>query len=232
MFARILALTLVMACAAAPAIAQQSSLTDSASPLPPGITVSGSGSVPVGSWLAVVTFSNTAAKTPSSASIAFTQSATQHFTKAVEALGITQENIIVVPDAEPSGLTRLMQPNSAPTAQVRVTAPLAMLEKIRTLAKQGNVGSESSLQMTPADGEVLFEQAEALAVKQARAKAEAIAAADHQHVGRLINFTPSQFDLIKDAAAGASGGMLGAMFGNTSNGMVTASGLATFQLIP
>lgn len=231
MFARIFALTAVIGLAAEPVSAQQS-LNGSTAPMPPGITVTGTGSVPVGSWLAVVTFSNSAAKSPSSASIAFTQAATQRFTKAVEGLGVTQDNIVVVPDAEPSGMTRLLQPNSGPTAQVTVTAPLTMLEKIRAIAKQGNVGTESSLQMTPADGEALYEQAEALAIKQARAKAEAIATADHQHVGRLINFAPSQLDLVREAASGGSGGMLAAMFGSTSNGMVSASGLATFELVP
>lgn len=229
MLARTLTIALIFSILAAPAEAQQNPFQASAGS-PPGITVVCSGSVPVGAWLAAVTFSAQSVKSPSTSSIAFTQSAMQTFRKAVEALGVSPGNIIVMPASEPSALERMLAQAQGPTAQVTVTVPLAMLDKVRASAKQANVGTETRLRMTAANGEALYEQAEALAVQQARAKAQAIAAADHEHVGRLVNFAPSQIDLMKEAAE--SGGILGAMFGNASTGMVTAGGLATFEIVP
>ena len=57
----------------------------------------------------------------------------------------------------------------APETVVTVTAPVAMLEKIRGLAKQHNAGTEGGLQMVPADAESLYQSAEQIAVKNARA---------------------------------------------------------------
>jgi uncharacterized protein YggE len=92
------------------------------------------------------------------------------------------------------------------------------------------------------DPQALQTEALANATKLARTRAEAVAAADGRHVGRLLDVTPSPAEIAKDVAASATGALgplmaaiqarTGAAGAKTAGASATAEAVFTFELLP
>ncbi|MHB1770042.1 MAG: hypothetical protein ACYCPH_03115 [Minisyncoccota bacterium] len=80
----------------------------------------------------------------------------------------------------------------------------------------------------PADAEAASRAALAVAVHNARLNAEAIARADHRHVGKLLNVEPSPGDYLKSLA----GFNPMAAIESPQGPQVTATEIFTFALLP
>jgi hypothetical protein len=190
----------------APANAQQVNSTIGASNVPAGVTVLVSAAVPVSAWIDSVTYSTKS------------ESEADKFAQRLRDAGVSPADIAIVPIASYAG------------PQTNVTAKFspALWPRIEDLARTENL-NQQQFTTEPANEQDLYNRALALAIENGRKAAAAIAAADHQHIGRLLNYVPSPVEMAKQMAAAAPAGLL--MAGGSS-ATITANGIATFQLVP
>jgi uncharacterized protein YggE len=179
---------------------------------PVGVTVMVSADVPVEKWLETQSFN---AKSKAQA---------ERFAAALRAQGVPSQDITTLPVQT----TELALLGTLAATTVVVSADPAVFARVAREARSYGMRGDTP-QMTPADAQALYNQAVALAIERGRATAQAIAAADHQHVGRLLNFVPSPVELAKQLAAAVPAAALMAV-GDTTK--VTATGIATFELVP
>lgn len=197
---------------AAPASAQQTSASLNAGQLPAGISVIGTGSVRVAAWLQTNHFTARSAQ------------AAESFENAVTAAGLPTEAVVVTP-TDTGFLTK-----TSTVFDVAVTARLDLVPRLQTLARSHDLTVSQATELLPADAAALYQRALGLAVQDARQEAEAIAAADNQHIGKMINFMPSPGELARNLAAGS---LAVALMGNSAGpGYVGASAIVTFALVP
>lgn len=192
-----------------PASAQQVSANANLPGLPAGISVMVTATVPVEKWLENASFTGPQG-----------QSQAERFVAAVEAAGVPSSEVTIIPDEN----FLFSRTNPSPTVQLTYAASLA--GRVSQLAHSLRM-TQLQMHPLPADAQELYDRALALAVQDGRMKAGAIASADRQHVGRLLNFLPSPLEMAKQLASSRL-----SAFANATDGGVTASGIATFELIP
>lgn len=191
----------------APAYAQQAANANiGLGSVPPGITVMVTGSVPVDTWVETASFD---AKSATKA---------EQFADALRGAGVPPAGISVQPTVVFGVSAWAITARFAPSVSARV-AQLARAHGI----------TQNQLQMEPADPQALYERAVTLAIEQGRKTATAIAAADRQHIGRLLNFVPSPIEMAKQLASST---LAASAFTSAADGTVSAYGIATFELSP
>ena len=191
-----------------PANAQQVGANANLGSFPAGITVMVTGSVRVTQWDEVASYR--AAKGKQQA---------QDFAAALRATGTPAGEITVLPEQN--------QFYSRSGSTVQVTFSPDESERISKIARSKGV-LQTQTSFIAVDAQALYDRALALAIQNGRTQALAIAAADHQHVGRLLNFIPSPLEMAKQMASATIAGL---PFESESSGQVTATGIATFELI-
>lgn len=194
------------------AYAQQTNANLGTGSFPTGITVMVSADVPVDKWLERQSFSG-----KSNAQI-------EQFSAELRLHGVPAEDITVLP-VQPTAIAIL---GSVAAATVVISGEPALFSRIAQQAHAHGMRGDPP-QIVPADPQTLYNKAVALAVERGRDTAQAIAAADHQHVGRLLNFVPSPFEMAKQIAQATPAGAFLSM-GDTTK--VNATGIATFELVP
>lgn len=192
--------------------AQQAGTNLGTGNFPLGVTVMVSADVPVDKWTETQSFSGKNA------------AQAQRFSAALRAQGLPAEDVTVVP-VQPSAIA-LLGARAVPA--VVVSGDSALFARVAAEARAHGMQGDTP-QMTPADPQTLYNRAVALAVERGRVTAEAVAAADHQHVGRLVNFVPSPLEMAKQIAQATPAGAFLATGDSTK---VSATGIAMFELVP
>ena len=117
---------------------------------------------------------------------------------------------------------------------VRITLGAADVAAVRAKLKSaGFVNGNTSY--IARDLDALRGSALASATKSARVQAEAAAAADGRHIGRLLNVSPSPMAMLQDVTSMLSNvPQAAALFGGAGRGSATSfvSGYYTFELLP
>lgn len=208
--AALLQAALLLAGLPATARAQQATADMGINRFPAGITVIATADVPVASWLERASFTS-----PQGLGEA------RRFADALTAAGVSSQEVTIVPSAAGS-----LFAGSGTT--VTVTTPPDVYSHVLQIARARRLKA-SPVQMVPANAQDLYDRALVEAIANSRTSAQAIAGADHQHVGRLLNFMPSPADFARQLAQST---IAGQFFTSVNDGTVTASGLATFALVP
>jgi uncharacterized protein YggE len=200
-----------------------------ATPGTPGITVVATGSAPVRDWVEEIEI-RYAPVAQGDAAFAACTAAIAGLDAAVRALGLPSATVT-------ASVTRYESPAGNPPtpiaiAQLRVTAA----QTGRLLAAMQKAGWRASPpQLEPSDPQAAHDAAYAAAVVDARRRAEAIAAADGRHVGKLVSVQPSVTDYFSTlmSSLGSLASVLNrGGFAPPANSTITQTGSFTFELLP
>ncbi len=112
-------------------------------------------------------------------------------------------------------------------ARARVVSAPGSFEQILALARANHAFFNDDAVTIPADYEATYRDALRQVVEIARTRAEVVAAASHEHLGRLISFQPGPFSLAESMPMNSL-----SAFAGGSEGDVVADGLATFEILP
>ncbi len=216
---------LLIALMPTPLAAQQIDASAKLNGIPAGITVNARGSVPVTSWLEFVPFVSVPPGNRETTQGSMLDA--KAFAQAAREAGVAADQLTVSPGAESS-----FAEGNPSGAVVTVTAQPDVFAKLRAIARRhGLAASEQAAEYVPADTGTLYRRALEIAIDNAREIAQGIAAADHQHVGRLLNFVSEPFESARQLTRGASPSET-RYAAESQEGMVTASGIATLALRP
>jgi uncharacterized protein YggE len=221
-------LSLALFCAFLAPLAARAQQAAGASAYPTGVTVVATGTAEVTEWVEQIDlrFSPPAASADAYGACA---AAVGKLNDAVRDAG--QPSSAIVTSAVE--YTSLMGGSPAPIALARLRLSPADLSRV--LAATGKAGWKTSgtPELDPRDPAAAADAAYRKALSIARARAEAIAAADGRHVGRLLNVQPSPADYLSSMMAGFVN--LAQRFGQgetQSVPTVSQTGTFTFELTP
>ncbi|HEY8313207.1 MAG TPA: SIMPL domain-containing protein [Candidatus Baltobacteraceae bacterium] len=190
---------------------------------PPGITVLVTGTARSDSLDAKMTFDLTTASRDVGRSVRENDERYAGFVAGLKPLNIEVR-------LESVALSTLEKNTQTVTRECSLTVPASEIARVQAIATEHGAKASPFGAVTfvlPNEPE-LYKGAAASAIAQARERATAIAAANGQKIGPLLNWAPSPLDLLKQAAATINPFAPGA----AGLATVSVSGTATFKLLP